>query len=107
VHFCLFACKEKEEPAAIFLLASSGRFRRSLSNSLIVCMIKSFSNFATGIDGNSYPFRKQSLNDRVAAPLTTAVRWEQRILLSTDNSKKCFCQQKIPLSAAKNLLAPV
>jgi hypothetical protein len=107
VHFCLFACKEKEEPVAIFLLASSGRFRRSLSNSPIVCMIKSSSNFATGIDGNCYPFQKQSLNERVAAPLTTSVRRQQRILLSTDNSKKCFCQQKIPFFPAKNLLAPV
>jgi hypothetical protein len=45
--------------------------------------------------------------EKAAIPPVAAVRQLWRILLSTDNSKKCFCQHEIPFHAAKNLLAPV
>jgi hypothetical protein len=52
---------------------------------------------------------KPSFNFAVGIKLkgvTVAVRQRWRILLSIDNSEKCFCQQKIAFSAAKNLSRP-
>jgi hypothetical protein len=43
----LFACKEKEEKRAIFLLALSGVQCPKFTKFLIVCVLKSSRNFAS------------------------------------------------------------
>ncbi|MDR2886979.1 MAG: hypothetical protein LBV26_03095 [Bacteroidales bacterium] len=42
---------------------------------------------------------------RASVPPAACIRHRWRILLSIDNSKKCFCHHEIPFHASKNLLA--